>query len=250
MRFVLPTWLLATLIVVAEVMLVLLGVWQWQRNHEKQQLVAAFEERAARPPLAAAEVDATPPDERDFEVAGIEGRWDTEHIFRVSNRYRSAIQGEEAIVPLILPDGRGVLVNRGWYPLEERDRVLGELRSQTQGRVEGQVRRRPDLSGGPLSNRTWSRFDAPSMAATLPYPTSGWALIEGKRIETDSIPPGVTLPLTGWYPFVNTIPHLEYALTWWGLAAVFPVFSLVRFGMQRRGVAADEAARSDASASL
>jgi surfeit locus 1 family protein len=234
MHLVLPRWALALVILAAEAVLVTLGMWQWQRLGEKRALEAAFDARTAGAPLAAAEVDALPASERDFQVVTLTGRWDTERLFRVSNRYRASLLGEEAVVPLVLADGRSVLVNRGWYPVEERERVLAELRAQTAAQTKGQVRQRPDLNGGPLSNGTWSRFDVRAMGAALPYPTTGWAVIEGERIESDAIPASRQLPVNGWYPFRNTVPHLEYALTWWGLALVLPVFAVTRFVLRRR----------------
>ncbi len=224
MRLKLPVWVLVPLILAAEAVLIGLGVWQWQRYGAKQELEAQFVARTAGAPMSVAQVDALPAAERDFQLARLAGRWDTEHLFRVSNRYRASVQGEEAIVPLVIEDGRVVLVDRGWYPLEQRDRVLGEMRAQSRGEVHGLTRLRPDLDGGPLQNGTWSRFDAASMYETLPYPSMGWVLIEGDMLaEAPSVPPTV-IPATGWVAFRSDVPHLEYALTWWGLALVLPVF--------------------------
>lgn len=240
MRVLLPTWLLVPLVITAELVLIGLGTWQWQRLGQKQALEAAFVARTSGQPLAVAALDAMPEAERDFQLVGLAGRWDTEHLFRVSNRYRvdtrsgAALQGEDAIVPLLLDDGRGVLVDRGWYPVTERERVLGELRAQTRGEIHGLSRRHPDLSGGPLSSGAWSRFDAVSIAATLPYPTTGWVLIEGDMLAEDAALPS-QLPATGWLPFKNDVPHLEYAMTWWGLALVLPVFVVARSFATRRG---------------
>ena len=247
MRLVLPGWVLAVLVVLAELTLLVLGAWQWQRLEQKRELEAAFEARTAGAPLAAAEVEALPPGDRDFEVVALNGRWDTERLFRVSNRYRSSILGEEAIVPLLLADGSAVLVNRGWYPIEERDRVLAELRGQsvTNGPVSGQVQQRPDLDGRLLSNGTWSRFDVASMGASLPYPSHRWAVIEGARVDGDTPPISRQLPVTGWIPYRNTVPHFEYALTWWGLALVLPVVAVARLLQRRRG--ADHEAPAPAS---
>jgi surfeit locus 1 family protein len=244
-RVVLPIWLLVPLVIAAELVLLGLGFWQWQRYGAKQELEAAFRARTAGAPLAVAQLDALPEADRDFQLVQLSGRWDTDHLFRVSNRYRSSIRGEEAIVPLLLDEGggggRAVLIDRGWYPLEERERVLAELSAQTQGTVHGLTRRRPDLSGGPLTNGTWSRFDAPTMAATLPYPTAGWVLIEGDLVAADDLGASRQLPVTGWVPFQNEIPHFEYAMTWWGMALILPVFMAARVitGRKRTAEAGD-----------
>lgn len=230
----LPLWLLVPLIIAAEVVLLGLGYWQWQRHQAKQALEADFIARTAGAPLTVAQLDALPEEKRDFQLVQISGRWDTDRLFRVSNRYRSAFPGEEAVVPLVLDDGRAVLVNRGWYPLEERENVLARLRAEPRGEVHGLARRRPDLSGGPIAKGTWSRFDAPAMAATLPYPPAGWVLIEGDLVTAEELAATRELPVTGWLPFQSEIPHFEYALTWWGIALVLPVFLVARFVSGRR----------------
>lgn len=225
MRLKLPVWALVPLVLAAEAVLIGLGFWQWQRYGAKQELEAAFIQRTSGAPLSVAQVDALPDAERDFQLVQVSGRWDVEHLFRVSNRYRASILGEEAVVPLVLDDGRAVLVNRGWYPSDQRDRILADFRDQSRGDIRGLTRRHPDLNGGPLQNGTWSRFDVVSMAKTLPYPSVEWSVIEGDMLneQASDLPPA-TIPATGWFPFRSDIPHLEYALTWWGLALVLPVF--------------------------
>lgn len=246
MRLTLPLWVLIPLVLAAEAVLLGLGLWQWRRYEAKQELQASFVARTSSAPLTVAQLDALPEPERDFQLVQLSGRWDTERLFRVSNRYRSSFQGEEAVVPLVLDDGRAVLVNRGWYPIEERDRVLAQLRAATRGEVHGLSRRRPDLSGGPLTNGTWSRFDAPSMAATLPYPAVAWVLIEGDMVSAEELGVGRDLPVTGWVPLQSEIPHFEYAMTWWGMALVLPVFLVARAISGRRA----RPSSGDATASL
>lgn len=246
MRLTLPVWLLVPLVLAAEAVLVGLGLWQWQRYGAKQELQASFVARTSSAPLTVTQLDALPEPERDFQLVQLTGRWDTERLFRVSNRYRSSFQGEEAVVPLVLDDGRAVLVNRGWYPIEERDRVLAQLRAEVRAEVHGLSRRRPDLSGGPLANGTWSRFDAPSMAATLPYPSAGWVLIEGDMVRGEELGVSRQLPVTGWVPLQSEVPHFEYAMTWWGMALVLPVFLIARVVSGRRRPAQSR----DATASL
>lgn len=243
MRFTLPLWLLIPLIVVAEGVLVFLGFWQWQRNEDKQALERIVASRSDLAPLGFADAAALPLDELDYHRVTLSGQWDTEHVLRVGNSYRSGVRGEEAVVPLRVEgtsSATAVLVNRGWYPLEERERVLAELRAEQSGTVEGLARYAEGLSGFYVeSSDTWARFDPEAMREAVPYETVPWAVLEGQRVDTLELRPGIEVPMTGWVRYQNETPHLGYALQWWGLALVLPVFVLARAVLSRgRGRAA------------
>jgi hypothetical protein len=84
------------------------------------------------------------------------------------------------------------------------------------------------------------------MGATLPYPVLPWYVIEG-HVLTDSgnVRPPNTLLVQGFYPYVSTTPHMEYALTWFGLAIALLVIAylrLVRAPRQERSAAKPAAA--------
>jgi surfeit locus 1 family protein len=146
------------------------------------------------------------------------------------------------VTPLI-PDAGGpaIFVNRGWYPLEERDRVLAQLAAESTATIEGLGRAAPKPEGasvaitGSTAGRTpegaWAWFDIPSMSAELPYPVVPWQLVQGTRDTGDLRPP--PLPAQTWGTEVSTSPHLEYALTWYGLAAALIVIAIVRIRAER-----------------
>jgi cytochrome oxidase assembly protein ShyY1 len=46
-------------------------------------------------------------------------------------------------------------------------------------------------------------------------------------------------PIGGWTRFQNTVPHFEYALTWWGLAAALVATAVARFVLRRSREDAD-----------
>jgi len=248
--------LLVTLVVLALAfaILVALGAWQLARQ---QQANSAERDREAR--VAAAPLDwrATPPlgpSEVDFHRVRVRGRWDNEHTMILANVARYATRGEEVVTPL-LPDGGGpaILVNRGWYPLSERDRVLDGLAREERATVEGLARTAPKPEGasvivtgtraGKTPDGSWAWFDIASMSRELPYPVLEWRLIEGTRDPGDRTPPA-ELPVRYWGTEVSTAPHLEYALTWFGLATALVVIAAVRVRAGRR---ATEGARYTAN---
>jgi cytochrome oxidase assembly protein ShyY1 len=239
-----PSWLLLPLIVVAVVTLVALGFWQWGRYWDKQDLEAQYDARTDAPPLEFGAATALTPEEVDFHRVSLDGRWDSEHVLAITSRFRDGIRGEELVVPLVAGDGTAVLVDRGWYPLEEREAVLAALSSEETTHVEGLARWAEDGGGRQTTEGGWNRFDPATMAATLPYAAEPWGVIEGEE-RTDSVLPSSAdaYPLGGWVRYDNTVPHFEYALTWWGLAGVLVVTAVARFAL-RRGRETEDRAES------
>ena len=248
MTFRASSWLLVPLIAVAVVTLLALGVWQWGRYSDKQDLEAQYDARTDADPVDFPAALALTPDELDFHRVALDGRWDTENVLTITSRFRDGIRGEELVVPLVAEDGSAVLVNRGWYPLEEREAVVAALASDGPTRVEGLARWAEDGGGRETGEGDWNRFDPAAMAATLPYEAEAWGVIEGAE-RTGSILPSRadSYPMGGWVRYDNTVPHFEYALTWWGLAAVLVVTAVARFVLRRGRDASDTAASTPAT---
>lgn len=240
----LPTPALLALIVAALCVLLALGAWQFGRHQEKQRLGERLGERAEEPPLELARADRAPPGpELDFRLVSISGHWDLESALIVTNRVRFGTRGEEIVVPL-LPAGGGpaVLVDRGWYPLELRDEVRARLADEASGTVRGLARHLDPGGARLVPGAGWTSFHPASMAGALPYAVVDWGLLEGDApLDTGALAPPdpAELPQRGYLPYRNTIPHLEYALTWWGLAVTLAAVAVVRLWFVPRRRTAD-----------
>ena len=70
-------------------------------------------------------------------------------------------------------------------------------------------------------------------------------MIAGERVEQQPRQAPDELPVTGYDGYRNTTPHIEYALTWFGLAAVLAVTTGVRIRQQRRSREATSDAIAD-----
>ena len=133
-------------------------------------------------------------------------------------------------------DGRALLVDRGWVPMDRRDPAT-RLDGQRGGTVtlEGLLRTggwkgaalfRPD--NDPEKN-VWVWFDLPAMAATagLAAPVTALYLEAGPAENPGGLPKG------GQTPIHLRNDHLQYAITWYGLAAaliaVFAAFAVSRW---------------------
>jgi len=217
-RFAPGLWpTIATLVGLA--VLLGLGTWQVERLEWKRALIA---ERAAR--LASAPETLPPRSDAwpawDFRPTVAEGafRHDLEQLFGVAAI--AGRLGHHVLTPLVRPDGTAVMVDRGWVPAERAHpaaRREGQVAGQVQ--VSGIARYRGDDRPG------WFTPDnQPAQGQWYWYDLSGIEAALGLEllpvvIEADSAPNPGGLPQGGQTRTELTNNHLQYAITWYGLAA-------------------------------
>lgn len=235
------SWLAFVLGLVALAILLSLGTWQVQRLHWKEGLLATIDQRMHAPPVSLAEA------ERLFEETG-----DVDYVpvtvtgafmHEGERHFLATWKGQSGFyiyTPLRLEDGRSLLVNRGFVPYG-----MKEASSRAEGQAGGAVTV-TGLARNPLAEKPssivpdndvagniffWKDRDAMAASAGLP---SGHGLVPF-FLDADATPnPG------GWPAGGVTIVdlpnnHLEYAVTWYGLAAALAgvlLFSLI--GQRRR----------------
>lgn len=200
--------------VVGVALLIALGVWQLQRLAWKTEVIDAIAARIDAPP-GLLPAQPTPEADRYLRVR-VSGdiRPGEVHVY-TSAPPRGV--GYRVIVPLALPDGRTVLLDRGFVPIGEKDspRHLGLVT------VEGSLdwpRETDRFTAAPdLAKNVWFARDVPAMAAALKTEP---VLV----VTAASDDPGAPQPL----PVTINIPndHLGYAITWFGLAAVWAGMTL------------------------
>ncbi|GGE34675.1 SURF1-like protein [Agaricicola taiwanensis] len=234
----------AVLTAVAFVILVGLGSWQLQRLHWKEELMARVAQRIEEPPAPLpprsewADLDYA---RWEYRPVTLHGRFDHGREARVYTllsepKGREQGAGYFILTPLSLADGSGtVIVNRGFVPQE---RAGPETRSE--GQTEGDVTvtgllRAPEAGNmftpapDPQRKLFFSR-DAADIAA-------GYGITDAAPFTVDadatSNPGG--LPQGGETRIAFPNRHLEYALTWYGLAAgLLGVFGAWAWSRRRR----------------
>ena len=222
------------LVLAALVVLAGLGTWQLARNEWKQGLVEDREAAIAAPPLAAAEASRLDGEAIEYRRVALEGEWDYGRAQIVANRTRFGLRGEDVYVPLLSGAGApALLVRRGWYPADERDRVLAGLDASAP--PEGLALLPSSTDSRRNEDGAWTRFGFESIAGVLPYPVAPLYVVAGEQVEQPLRQVPDELPVTGYEGYRNTTPHIEYALTWYGLAVVLAVTAGVRIRQQRRG---------------
>lgn len=245
MPFRLPTPILLVLLALVFATLVGLGVWQVQRAGWRADLVATRNAQLSGKPLATTEVRALTPDALDYRLVQLEGTWDADHVMILANRARYGMKGENVVQPLLIAPGEAVLVDRGWYPVAQRDATLAKLRAAgTGGGVRGLARTAEGLQASRTPAGTWTGIAPESMAAGLPYHLAPWIVIEGSVLAEDA-PAPTAYPAQGFTPYTSPVPHMEYAFTWFGIAAALAVIAVLRLVVEpRRARAREAAARS------
>lgn len=197
-----------------------LGVWQVQRLAWKEGVLAGIAARMTDPLPA---LPAAPEEERDeYRLVTVTGEIG-EGGLRVLTSERPDGPGFRIVAPMTLSDGRRVLLDRGFVPEAAKDAP----RPGGPATVTGNILWPDDRNGWtPDPDRAgnlWFARDTAQMAQALGTEP---VMIVARTPTGDGIRP---------VPVTVDIPndHLQYALTWFGLAAVWAGMTLV-FVLRRR----------------
>ncbi len=216
--------------------LVGLGLWQLQRLHWKQGLLAQIEARTKGPPITLEDAVALAREGRDpnYYRVRVDGRF-----HHAKERYLYAVSdgrvGWHIITPLETEDGDMVLVDRGFVPDELKDpssRALGQVDKLVT--VTGIVRS-PEIQGPfipdnePEANRWFWRDLAGMARSALP---AGAIQVAPFFLDADKseVPGG--WPEGGQTRLETTNNHLQYAITWFLLGACL----LIVYGLYVRSL--------------
>jgi surfeit locus 1 family protein len=197
---------------------VALGLWQLDRLQWKLGLIAEVQRNLAAPPLSLDAARKLGPNAQYHRVA-LDGRFEN-----AKETYLFATDDEGApVYHVIAPfeTRRGTfLVDRGSVPKERlgpATRRAGQIGGET--RLVG-VWRTPDSPGWftPLPDRAHRIWYAHDLAAIAK--ADGIALRAPVIIEADATPNPGGLPKGGQTRVTFRNEHLQYAITWFALAAV------------------------------
>ncbi|HET9976889.1 MAG TPA: SURF1 family protein [Burkholderiaceae bacterium] len=214
-----------------------LGFWQLERGAQKAALRAAIDARAKLPPLAALEGDAAALQHRRITLAG---RWSAAHTVYLDNRQMDGRPGFYVVTPLVLADGRAVLVQRGWVArdLNQRTRLPALTTPADVLRIEGRIAPPParlyDFAGGE-AGRIRQNLDLDAFARE-----TGLRLVPGLSVLQTDAPSAADAPLRRDWPAPGSgvAKHHGYAFQWFGLsalvAALYVWFQVIQPRRRRR----------------
>lgn len=212
--------------------LVSLGIWQLKRLAWKEALLARIEAQmqAAPVPLPDAAEGPAAWEYRQVELAGV---YDAGRIFWLQPRTENGKAGAHMLLWLQRAGGAApVLVNRGFVPQEKKGDMDVPAGVQTLRGIVQIPHKNAFTPENDPARGDWYWADIPAMAAAAGY--------------GDVWPAVVTLPPSGAdYPSGFAVAaqirndHLQYALFWFGMAAIL----LVVFVLSQRGNPATPAKR-------
>ncbi len=202
-----------------------LGMWQIQRLNWKTDMIAEIEAGRARPPVLLGNhvTNLSSLAHRPVIAQGVYLHDLEAHI--TPRSYRGTT-GLHVLTPLRLRGGENILVNRGWVSRERRDPV-----SRAQGQVGGEVVIRGILRTD-FEQGLWTPDYDSKADFWFWYDVAGIA----KARNLDLLPAVILadgqdnpggLPVGGVAQIKVRNDHLQYAITWFSLAAAIAVIFLI-----------------------
>lgn len=196
---------------VGTVILISLGVWQVQRLAWKEAIIAEIDDRIAAAPVA---LPAAPDPARDRFLPVTASGTITDAEIDVLVSVKGAGPGYRIVSAFDTDDGRRILLDRGFVVDGRKDEPRPAVRATVTGNLHWPDEVDRFTPAPDLGRNIWFARDVPAMAATLG--TEPVMIVLRDTSEPD--PPATPLPVD-----TSGIPndHLEYAGTWFGLAAVW-----------------------------
>ncbi|MCE3232354.1 MAG: hypothetical protein K0R98_611 [Rickettsiaceae bacterium] len=221
-----PTLFPTLFTITALFVLLSLGTWQVYRLQWKNNLVATVNEKIAMPAVEMSpDVDINQLQYRKVHLQG-EFLNDKEvHLFTGAKKFKGEM-GYDILTPMRLADGRVVLVDRGWLPHDKKEPqsrpetllsgivdVVGMLHK---GEIKGRFT--PDND---IEKNLWFWIDIPAIENYTGTKLQNLYVRQLKEGDSN------VLPIAGDAVITQRNDHLQYAVTWYGLAIVLLVIYFV-----------------------
>ncbi|MER7831201.1 SURF1 family protein [Streptomyces sp. NPDC095602] len=254
-RFLLSRqWVILTLVALVLIpVMVELGFWQFHRHERRVAQNALIEDNLKAKPVPVTELTApghTVPRADFWRHATATGTFDTAREVVVRRRTNADDRvGMHVLTPLVLDDGRVVLVNRGWVPAAPDQKAYPDVPPAPKGRVTVTGRLMADQTTGSsgikdlkgLPPRQVMLINSEQQAERL-----GRQVLGGYLDLTDPVPAGGS-PEPVPDPDHDSIgAHMAYAVQWWLFAAGVPVGWVILVRRERRDREAEARAAAEA----
>lgn len=213
-------------------LLLTLGTWQMHRLHWKEALLSDIAERRAMPAvgidkLGAILASGAPIEYRPVNVTGTFDHAHEQDFFATFD----GASGYFVYTPLKLASGEYLFVNRGFVPFDSKE-PSKRLAGQVSGTVTVSGLARERLTAKPSwfvpDNEPdknifyWKDLDAMTRHAGLDK-----SKVLQFFVDANDAPNPGGLPIGGVTQFDFPNNHLQYAVTWYGLAAALAVISTI-----------------------
>ncbi|CAN5683178.1 SURF1 family protein [soil metagenome] len=235
-RFMLrPRWIGLSVFAIAMVAICArLGVWQLDRLEERREINRRYAAGLEAPP-ASLETLLERGGSLAYRRAVATGRFDPAREVILYGRTLDGRSGNHVLTPLVLADGRAIIVDRGWVPFEMDHPPLAEAAPpEGDGDVAGTlVADQPggagEITAGEDRVTIVRTVDIEAIARDVPYQLVPWFL----QLRTQS-PTATELPVPEPPPVLTEGPHLSYAFQWFAFAAIGAVGYVILVARQVR----------------
>jgi surfeit locus 1 family protein len=208
------------------VSLLMLGNWQVERLEWKLGLIEQIESRAFIDPVALP-FNISNLDNMEYLSVSVTGSFNNEQEMTLYSVGPNGEPGYDLYTPFVEAHEKVIIVNRGWVPEQMKNQAdRPETLHSGELTLEGLLRKPSEkLWYGPENepdNNNWYYGDINAMAKAqnlnAVYPMYLYAAIGGNAAE---------YPVAGRTEFNIVNNHLDYALTWYGLAIVLLIVYFV-----------------------
>jgi len=242
-RFLLSRqWVILTLIVLALIpTMIELGFWQFHRHERRVAQNALIADNLKAKPVPVEELTSpghTVPRADYWRQATATGTFDTTHEVVVRRRTNADDRiGVLVLTPLVLRDGRVVLVNRGWVPAAAEQSAYPVVPPAPKGEVTVTGRLKADETTGAsgikdlkgLPDRQVMLINSEQQAALIGREVLGGYL---EQVAPES--PGNSPELIPEPDHDSIGAHMAYAVQWWLFTAGVPVGWVILVRREKR----------------
>jgi len=216
-------WVLLAFSIPMLLILLALGTWQVQRLHWKEGLLARIDERLAAEPAPLDEMLGLYErgEDIDYSPTVLSGTF----LHDRERHYLATWKGQSGFfvhTPLRLSDGKYIFVNRGFVPYDRKDpatRLQGQMGGETE--IAGLARMAPAekpsflVPDNDLAKNIFYWKDLTAMARSAGLEQTE---VYPFYVDANDAPNPGGLPVGGVTLIDLPNNHLQYAVTWYGLA--------------------------------
>lgn len=206
-----PKWIAFHLLCIfGVVLMVYLSLWQFRRLDERNSFNSEVRERSTLAVVDLSGLDVSDPFSVEWRPAGVKGTYLADEQILILNRSQGGMAGMNVVTPLLLEDGRAVMVNRGFIPLNSTPppapdgviKVVGTLRT-TEERSTGQATE----AKGDLAE--FFRLDIERLQQQIEPELLPVALVAEVSEPSEN---SMLMPVSS--PELSSGTHLSYAIQW------------------------------------
>jgi surfeit locus 1 family protein len=204
-------------VLITFIILVSLGFWQLNRLKEKRLFLASMQENLTSPAIDLAEIHNNLP----YQKIKLNGHFlPNKDVYLYGRRSMSSEKdGYYLVTPFKTAEDKIILVARGWFSNRNKNIITQATNDEPHeliGVTMPSEKTRSYLPANDIKNNVWLTLDLHEASKVLGLNLENFYLIEESKDISNL---DILLPLSINHLAAIRNDHLEYALTWFGLAA-------------------------------